>query len=92
MSRLARNAVRVVQSEELWLRAWGVRAPLNAESLHVRIYRLRRRLAPFGIRLFGIRIETTADVGYRLLTHAGENAALRKPRDSAGQSAHAEKP
>jgi two-component system OmpR family response regulator len=66
MSRLARNPDRVVAAEELWRHAWGVRAPLNAESLHVHIYRLRRRLQPSGLR-----IETMVNVGYRLLTGAG---------------------
>ena len=66
MSRLARNPDRVVASEELWRHAWGVRAPLNAESLHMHIYRLRRRLRPSGLR-----IETMVNVGYRLLTGAG---------------------
>ncbi|HEY0322275.1 MAG TPA: helix-turn-helix domain-containing protein [Pyrinomonadaceae bacterium] len=61
LSRLARNPDRIVSSEEIWLRAWGLSAPFNAESLHVHIYRLRRRLAPFGVN-----IETMVNVGYRL--------------------------
>ena len=40
---------------------WGERAGFNAESLHVHIYRLRRRLAPFGRH-----IDTMVSVGYRL--------------------------
>ena len=63
ISRLARNAERIVRSEELWQHAWGPHAPFNAESLHVHIYRLRRRLEPFGLR-----IETMVNVGYRLMT------------------------
>ena len=63
VSRLARNAERIVASEELWQHAWGPRAPFNAESLHVHIYRLRRRLRPSGLQ-----IETMVNVGYRLLT------------------------
>ena len=63
MSRLARSAARVVRSEELWRHAWGERAPFNAESLHVHIYRLRRRLEPFRLQ-----IETMVNVGYRLMT------------------------
>lgn len=63
MSRLARNAERIVASEEIWQHAWGRRAPFNAESLHVHIYRLRRRLEPFGLH-----IETMVNVGYRLVT------------------------
>src|ERR671914_606915 len=49
MSRLARSAERIVPSEEIWQHGWGGRAPLNAESLHVHIYRLRRRLEAFGL-------------------------------------------
>jgi DNA-binding response OmpR family regulator len=62
LSRLARNPERIVPSEEIWLHAWGERAALNAESLHVHIYRLRRRLVPFGLQ-----IETMVNVGYRLM-------------------------
>lgn len=61
MSRLARNPERVVPAEEIWQHGWGRRVPLNAESLHVHIYRLRRRIEPFGLR-----IETMVNVGYRL--------------------------
>ena len=61
LSRLARNPDRIVSSEAIWQSAWGGRVPFNAESLHVHIYRLRRRLAPFGIN-----IETMVNVGYRL--------------------------
>ncbi len=64
VSRLARNAERIVASEELWQHAWGQRVPLNAESLHVHIYRLRRKLQPFGLQ-----IETMVNVGYRLMTN-----------------------
>jgi DNA-binding response OmpR family regulator len=61
ISRLARNPERIVPSEELWRHAWGAQAAFNPESLHVHIYRLRRRLAPFGLR-----IDTMVNVGYRL--------------------------
>ena len=37
--------------------------PLNTESLHVYIYRLRAKL-----HVFGLQIETMVNVGYRLLT------------------------
>lgn len=62
LSRLARGAERVVRAEELWRHAWGAAKPYNAESLHVHIYRLRHKLASFGLR-----IETMVNVGYRLL-------------------------
>lgn len=61
LSRLARNPDRIVSSEEIWLCAWGGTSAFNAESLHVHIYRLRRRLAPFEIN-----IETMVNVGYCL--------------------------
>ena len=66
ISRLARNPERIVPAEAIWQHAWGHCAPFNAESLHVHIYRLRRRLDPFGLQ-----IETMVGVGYRLIT-AGE--------------------
>ena len=65
LSRLARNASRVVKAEELWRHAWGGGKPYNAESLHVHVYRLRAKLAPFGVQ-----IETMVNVGYRLLPAA----------------------
>jgi len=76
LSRLARNPDRVVPAEELWRHAWGLRAPLNAESLHVHLYRLRRKLEPRGPR-----IETMINVGYRLM--AGRGAAEAAPRERA---------
>ena len=62
ISRLARTPERIVSSEELWQEAWGERKPFNAVSLHVYMYRLRRKLAPYGLN-----IETMVNVGYRLL-------------------------
>jgi two-component system alkaline phosphatase synthesis response regulator PhoP len=63
MSRLARTANRIVAAEDLWTSAWGSEKPLNTESLHVYIYRLRTKLAAFGIQ-----IETMVNVGYRLVS------------------------
>ena len=65
LSRLARNATRIVKAEELWRHAWGDSKPYNAESLHVHVYRVRSKLAPFGVR-----IETMVNVGYRLVPAA----------------------
>ena len=65
LSRLARSSERVVKAQELWRHAWGEGKPYNAESLHVHIYRLRNKLAPFGVR-----IETMVNVGYRLVPAA----------------------
>jgi DNA-binding response OmpR family regulator len=61
ISRLARNVERTVAAEEIWRAAWGAGAELNAESLHVHIYRLRRKLAAHNLA-----IETMVGVGYRL--------------------------
>lgn len=62
VSRLARTPERVVTSEDLWHCAWGEDKPLNTESLHVYIYRLRNKLLPYKLR-----IDTMINVGYRLI-------------------------
>ena len=62
VSRLTRSPERIVSAEELWQYAWGNDKPLNTESLHVYIYRLRIKLAKYNLR-----IETMVNVGYRLL-------------------------
>lgn len=62
LSRLVRNAERIVAAQELWQHVWGNSRPFNTESLHVYIYRLRRKLRPFGIK-----IDTMVHVGYRLI-------------------------
>lgn len=72
LSRLARNPERIVAAEELWRHAWGGRTTFNAESMHVHIYRLRRKLEPHGLR-----IETMVNVGYCLTVsrEAGDDAS-----------------
>ncbi len=65
-SRLARSPERIVSAEELWEYAWGNEKPLNTESLHVYIYRLRSKLVPYNLR-----IDTMVNVGYRLLLAEG---------------------
>lgn len=62
-SRLARTPERIVTATDLWESVWGHDKPLNTESLHVYIYRLRAKLT-----VFGLQIETMVNVGYRLLT------------------------
>ena len=62
-SRLARTPNRIVTAEDLWSSVWGGDKPLNSESLHVYIYRLRAKLSEFGLQ-----IETMVNVGYRLIT------------------------
>ena len=64
VSRLVRSIERVVTAEELWRSAWGEEKPLNSESLHVYIYRLRNKLVPYHIQ-----IDTLVNVGYRLVPH-----------------------
>lgn len=65
-SRLARSPERIVTAEELWEYAWGTNKPLNTESLHVYIYRLRNKLMPHNLS-----IDTMVNVGYRLLLNSG---------------------
>jgi len=67
MSRLARSAGRIVTAEDLWRYAWGSAKPLNSESLHVYVYRLRNKLTPFKLQ-----IETMVNVGYRLAIDVNE--------------------
>ena len=61
-SRLARSPERIVTADELWEYAWGRQKPLNTESLHVYIYRLRSKLLPYQLS-----IDTMVNVGYRLV-------------------------
>lgn len=61
-SRLVRTPARFVASEELWREAWGERKRFNSVSLHVYIYRLRRKF-----QTLGVEIETMVNVGYRLV-------------------------
>ena len=62
LSRLARSPERIVTAEELWDYAWGSEKPVNMESLHVYIYRLRNKLTASEIT-----IDTMVNVGYRLV-------------------------
>ena len=66
-SRLTRTPDRIVTAEDLWSSVWGSDKPLNSESLHVYIYRLRAKLSEFGLQ-----IETMVNVGYRLITSRAE--------------------
>lgn len=62
ISRMTKTPERIVPSEELWKQAWGESKPFNPVSLHVYMYRLRKKLMPFGLN-----IETMVNVGYRLI-------------------------
>lgn len=68
-SRLVRSPERIVTAEELWEYAWGSEKPLNTESLHVYIYRLRNKLVPYNLS-----IDTMVNVGYRLLLSPQPNS------------------
>jgi DNA-binding response OmpR family regulator len=69
LSRLAQNPGRIVTAEDLWQHVWGDSRAFNTESLHVYIYRLRRKLEPLGIK-----IDTMIHVGYRLIPAAQQMA------------------
>jgi DNA-binding response OmpR family regulator len=69
LSRLARTPERIVSPEELWQNVWGDARAFNYESIQVYIYRLRRKLAPYGIK-----IDTMVHMGYRLLPTASKKA------------------
>jgi two-component system alkaline phosphatase synthesis response regulator PhoP len=62
LSRLARSPERIVTAEDLWAYAWGNQKPVNTESLHVYIYRLRNKLTASRVS-----IDTMVNVGYRLI-------------------------
>ena len=65
LSRLAQTPERFVSAEDLWQQAWGNRKKFNSVSLHVYVYRLRRKFEPFRIQF-----ETMINVGYRLIPAA----------------------
>ncbi len=69
-SRLVRSPERIVTAGELWQYAWGNEKPLNAESLHVYIYRLRNKLMPYNLT-----IDTMVNVGYQLLLNRSQGVA-----------------
>jgi DNA-binding response OmpR family regulator len=68
-SRLVRTPERIVSAAELWECAWGNEKPVNAESLHVYIYRLRNKLAACKLS-----IDTMVNVGYRVLLDGRETS------------------
>jgi two-component system alkaline phosphatase synthesis response regulator PhoP len=70
-SRLTRTPDRIVKAEELWAHVWGTDKPLNTESLHVYMYRLRAKLSTHGLQ-----IETMVNVGYRLLRSVQSSPTL----------------
>jgi len=67
ISLLTQKAERYVTREYIWRYMWSDNRPVNVESLNVVISKLRRRLKPFQIK-----IETMANVGYRLVPHSSK--------------------
>jgi DNA-binding response OmpR family regulator len=65
LSRLVRTPERFVSAHDLWEQAWSNRKQFNSVSLHVYMYRLRRKFEPFRIQF-----ETMVNVGYRLIPAA----------------------
>jgi DNA-binding response OmpR family regulator len=61
VSRLARDYGRAVAFADIWAHAWGGQVPYNRGTLRVQMHRLRRLLAPFGLR-----VESETEVGYAL--------------------------
>lgn len=72
LSRLARSPERIVTADELWEYAWGSEKPVNTESLHVYIYRLRNKLIDSKIS-----IDTMVNVGYRFIPFSEPQAVGR---------------
>jgi len=62
VSLLVQKVERFVSAEAIWNHLWEGGKPLNFESLKVMICRLRRKFAPFDIR-----IEPMANFGYKLV-------------------------
>jgi two-component system alkaline phosphatase synthesis response regulator PhoP len=77
LSRLARSADRIVTAADLWEHAWADSKPVNSESLHVYIYRLRNKLMRYNLR-----IETMVNVGYRLIPSPDSHLPSISPEGS----------
>jgi DNA-binding winged helix-turn-helix (wHTH) protein len=63
LARLVRNLGQIVSVDRLWRSAWPNEKEMNLKSIQVFMSRLRRKLAPFGIRL-----DSVVSVGY-VLSH-----------------------
>jgi DNA-binding response OmpR family regulator len=61
VSRLARGYGSAVPAADIWRQVWGEDAPFNPGTLRVHMHRLRRLLAPFGLK-----VESEVGVGYAL--------------------------
>jgi DNA-binding response OmpR family regulator len=63
LSRLVKGINCIVAFEDLWEHAWGPNKSFNLKSIHVFVSRVRRKLAPFGVR-----VDSVVGVGY-ILSH-----------------------
>lgn len=63
ISTLVRRINTIVSFEDLWANVWGSSKTLNLKSIHVFVSRVRRKLAPFGVR-----VDSVIGVGY-VLSH-----------------------
>ena len=63
VSFLVSNINQIVRLEDLWKAAWDANKSFNRKSIHVFVSRVRRKLAPHGLR-----IASVVEVGY-ILTH-----------------------
>jgi DNA-binding response OmpR family regulator len=61
ISHLVQSIDRIVAIQDLWDYAWSPGKSFNRKSIHVFVSRVRRKLAPFGLR-----IDSVVGVGYIL--------------------------
>jgi two-component system, OmpR family, KDP operon response regulator KdpE len=62
ISRLVRNAGRIVAYRSIWQYAWGEETGFNSGALRVHVNHLRQKLGKYGLR-----IESMVNVGYCLM-------------------------
>lgn len=67
LAKLTLQPGRYSSAKSIWEYVWEDARPLNVDSLKVFIFRLRRKLEPFEIK-----IETLVNVGYRLVAKPSE--------------------
>lgn len=67
LSRLVRNAGRIVSKQEIWSHVWGAETEINHSTLRVHVASLRRKLSPFGLD-----IVVVVHISYRLARTAGQ--------------------
>lgn len=77
LSYLIRNIDQIVAVEDLWAYAWGPSKSLKRKSIQVFVSRVRRKLAPFGLRIDGV-----VGVGY-IFSH-GACCSVERVEGEAG--------